>query len=276
MTRRIILVTLAAAILVPFTIGQPASAARLPAGWSTCVPRQIDYQGIYRYDNDLFAGKAGPSCITVRDGILWINSSYGYQAGGVVADPLIRVGPWYTSLDPRSGLPYRTEARKPWYADARVLGNATGHWLADIESWYYPSRDTNEHGNAEVVIAVRWNGWEQAPPGPQWTIIRVDHQAWYADHWTARYDGFSWPLTVLVPAWRIAWQAPGSLLSVRLPLIIWHLRLLGWMPAREWLGNVALQAECWSGCKGLGLQLQIVRTAVPPPVPVIEPPPPGS
>ena len=49
-------------------------APSAPAAVKTCVPREIVYDGIYRIDNDLFAGSPGQSCVVAKGGTVTITN----------------------------------------------------------------------------------------------------------------------------------------------------------------------------------------------------------
>jgi len=235
----------------------PASGVRLTSGqhWRTCVPRMIGYRGQYRIENDLFAGKAGRLCLRSTGDNLTVTTNVRGQPGGVVAAPGIRVGQWYGSGDPLAPFPLAVRHMQRLVDHVMVGGRAAGQYLIDTDTYWYPSlRALAGPPGAEVVIA----NMTAASAGRR---LRIGHRTWYADHWITCPGVIPChPIIVLRSA------RPAASLAEVLPAFVWRLRQLGWLPSYGWIGNTCLQAELWSGGRGLRLGLTVVDTS-----PVIKP-----
>jgi hypothetical protein len=243
-----------ATLAVPLIIGVPAQAGTVPPpSWYTCQPRKIDYIGIYRADNDLFADAKGPSCISVTGTALTIGSDYKRQTHiGVVAYPKIYVGQNYSSADADTPFPMPATNVGGLTLHVRATGRAGGIWLTDSDDWFFPSAAAvTGHGNAELVIGVRFTPWR---PGRGWKRVSVSHHSYWAMHYLTcnpAAPSNCWPLTVF----RLRHQVRN--LSISMSSFIWHMIKLGWLRKTEWLGNVAFGTECWSGCQGLTDRLTV-------------------
>jgi hypothetical protein len=231
---------------------------RLTSGqhWHTCVPRMIGYRGQYRIENDLFAGKAGRLCIRSTGDNLTVETSVPWQPGGVVAAPSIRVGGWYGSADTQSPFPLAVRHMQRLVDHVTVAGHARGQYLIDTDTYWYPTvAALAGPPGAEIVIA------NMTSAGSGQARLRVGHRTWWADHWITCPGVIPChPLIVLHSA------RPVRSLAEVLPAFVWRLRQLGWLPSYGWIGNTCLQAELWSGGRGLRLGLTVVDTS-----PVIRP-----
>ncbi len=222
---------------------RPHAVKPAPVTWQTCQARAIYYAGDLRYDDDLFAGMHGPSCVTLRGGWLTIDSNYRAQPGGVVAYPAIRYGPYFGSGDPRSVLPERVTAiTRALTAHVAMRGNSGGEWLYDLDVAFYPTADTSGHWNAEMIIGIRYTSWSV---GPGYRRILIGRHWYWAHRGPTCNSSLCWPLI------RIRAVTQSAARSLRLGRFIRHLRRMHWISPREWLGSFAFGPECWSACRGL-------------------------
>lgn len=241
---------IALAIILEDCAGPAGASILAPAGvgWHTCKPLAIDYVGQLRYDNDLFAGRAGPSCITVRGTWLTITSNVPGDSGGVVSYPSVYIGQNGTSGDQESGLPVPV-TRAHAYVEHVALGgraSAGSDYMQDLDVWLAPSKATaSQHGNAELVIAFRGRGAGgiRMSMGGHWYL--VSHWITHMRNAAGSAVGPGWPLFLI--------RADGNVASrsIRPATFIWHLRKLGLVSSREWLTEIRLGTECWQGCRGL-------------------------
>jgi hypothetical protein len=260
---------LGAAGLVILGVTSPAYAAPAPAPsvsrpWATCVPRKIDYvtrDGIgYRLGDDLFAGKKGRLCIAsraVRRGeSLTITANVRAQGGAVAAAPYIRVGPWYRAGDTRSPFPMPARAMLAVTLHVSVTGHARGEWIADADAYGYRSgRAVKGNPSIEMIIATRWHDY----PRKSYGHYRISGQWWSVNKWVTG-KGSPMGAHLIISFWA-AHQSDTA--TERLPAFVGWARRHHWWEART-VGNACLQAELWSGGKGLTLGLQVTD-----PIPVI-------
>lgn len=232
----------------------PVAATSTAAAWSTCTARAIYYDGIYRVDNDLFAGKKGPSCVRSSDGHdITIRSSYKAQGPSVVAYPRVYVGVNYASGDADARLPLRVTQLGKVILRVKSTGSTSGNWLTDSDDWLFPTSNVSGHGNAEVVIGLRYSRWA---PGKGYKRISIGGHWYWALHAPTCEPGtkLCWELTRLraaAPPNSGRKTAQITARSLRIGTFFWHLRKLHWLASSEWLGSVAFGTECWSGCKNL-------------------------
>ena len=245
MTRRLFrnaAVTLAAAAAM-FALWCGPSHAATASTWHTCVSQATLRIGTERADNDLFTGRHGPSCITVRGDSLTIGRNYQPQPGGVVAYPDIRVGGWFGSRDPGSGFPLPVTNLNGVTLKLTATGTATGAWLTDVDSMIYAGTNTRNWWVSELVIGVRHQGW--SPGAARVRKVKIGHRWWYVGHHFTGNGARSWPLTVF---WRVR-QADHT--QLRLGGFLHYMLARGWVHAGEFDGNAKFGSECWSGCRGL-------------------------
>ena len=248
-------------------IGHAAILAPASVAWHTCQPRQILYTGKYRVDNDLFAGMAGKSCIrsatghdfTVTtnvpgDGPIGSNVAVIggrlielHASGGVVSYPSVYIGQNGTSSDPQSGLPVAVIRAHKYLLHITVGGSSPGtDYMQDVDIWLGPSkRSASQHGNAELVIALRGRGagGQLMSMGGHW--YRVSHWTTHVRDANGNPIGNGWPLYLI--------RAVGTVTSrtIRPATFLWHLRRLGLVSSREWWTSARLGAEIWRGGRGL-------------------------
>jgi hypothetical protein len=209
--------------------------------WHTCVRQARLQDGIYSVDNDLFTGKRGPSCVTSVTGHdVTIDRNYRRQGAGVVAYPAVRVGAYYWTSDPGSGLPVRV-ARVRLTLKLRNKGNASGVWIDDIDAWFASSDATaRQHGIREMVIVTRWHNWSGggAP-------VRIGTRMWRVAEWLTGSRSDRWPLI------RFVLRRPASQLTLSFGLFDRIALEHHWIGRHMVLASVADGSECWSGCRGL-------------------------
>jgi hypothetical protein len=227
------------------TLALPAAAAAhatTTAAWRTCKPQATIRYGIYRIDNDLFAYRRGPSCITVWHNSFTVDRNYQPQPGGVVAYPDIRVGNWFGSRDPGSGFPMPVTNLNGVTLHLVATGRGPGAWLTDVDSMIYKGTNTRAWWRAELVIAIRHQNWY---PGPYriWRV-KIEHHWYYVNHHiTGGVPG--WPLTVF---WRVR-QADHA--KVRLGAFLHYMLRRHWAMPGQYDGVAKFGPECWSGCRHL-------------------------
>jgi hypothetical protein len=238
-------------------------AVRIPAGasWQTCTPRATIEEGPYLLGNDLFAGRAGRLCIraatTATTATIRVLTNVRWQPGGVAAAPYVRYGAWYGAGDPQAFLPQPA-------SQARIVDHVTsnaprrGTYLVDTDSYYYDSAaDVSGYPAYELVIASRWHGWSGSGGRPVW----FGRREWLGTEWET--------CPGVIPCHMLMLFRPVSQLgslAENLTAFTGVLRRWGWLPAGTWLGSTCVQAELWSGGRGLRYGLRVIDTA-----PVIAP-----
>jgi hypothetical protein len=238
----------------PPAIIAPSAAAAV----KTCVPREIVYDGIYRIDNDLFAGSPGQSCVVAKGGTVTItNCSPGDGPDGaplyVTRYPKVYVGQNYTSGDPRSGLPVKMTRAQKYSLRVKFKGTPTckvNNYIDDLDVMFSDTVATaDQHPTYELVIAGRWDHGGMAG-----CSARGDRRVSIAHHWycetrwmthTPGTNGPYWPLVRLVPRRQFRSR------RIRLATFMWHMHEMGLVPANRVLDMVAAGTECWGGCGGL-------------------------
>jgi hypothetical protein len=218
-----------------------ASASATPVhAWHTCVSQATLRVGIYQYDNDLFAGRRGPSCITVADERMSIDRNYAAQPGGVVAYPADRVGTYAYNRDPHSGLP-RQVGKVKLSLRLRDTGNAPGHWITDVDVWFGRPGKPADHIR-EMIIVTRWSNYTgYCDPAN----VRIGTRWWhYGMCWTGS-NGHSWPLI------RFIGRRQVNLITLDLAAFLHVARHHDWITDGMVVSSVSDGTECWSGCRGL-------------------------
>jgi hypothetical protein len=271
MTRRTVVSAVFLGLLAALMVTGPAHASvkpalRIPPGatWHTCTARASIEEGPYLLGDDLFAGRSGRLCIrattTGTTATIQVLSSVRAQPGGVVAAPYVRYGTWYGAGDPAAFLPQPASSASV-VDHVKVTGRARGEWLADDDSYYYPTEMDAllRAPSYELVIASRWHDWPGCGSGCR--RVRVGWREFLTTAWMTCPGTIPCHLLMLFqPVEQVTSMAE------HLTAFTSVVRRLGWLPAGEWLGNTALQAELWSGGKGLRLSLRVMTTA-----PVIHP-----
>jgi hypothetical protein len=248
MGRRILLVILGVAVIAAMAIvaglnGRAAAAVlRLPA--QTCTARRSLHDGIWRVDDDLFAGMRGPLCITTSDGHdFTVDDSLQAQDGQVVAYPAVRIGDYYGALDPGAPLP----ARLPAIGQLTLhitSGSAAGSWQADADLWFFAhGSPMTGRGSFEMVIITR-----QRDTGRRGRLVRVDGRDWLEAEWSDHPDG-TWPLL----AFYLIGQRPAVAIRVA-DFTRWAVRNAG-LPYRDILASAACGAEILQGGRGLHVNM---------------------
>lgn len=242
----------ASALPVKAVRAQPVPA-KAPVRWSTCVPRKVKALGVYRIDNDLFAGDPGPSCIRSAGTSFTITRNYEPDAWGTVtAYPDVRVGPAYGYGDRKSGLPVRVDsARDNLVLHVTDTGTARGNWLQDTDAWYFRTRHVSGHGSTEMLVEADWRDQPMHAARAPWRKARIAGRSWWLSSWVDCYGSMCWRL--------IIYRAPRPLHEMTLPVeafqkyaIREHL-----LPRKDYVASYAAGAECWYGCKGLSVGLRV-------------------
>jgi hypothetical protein len=245
---------LSSAQLAAAAAAAPAIVAPSPiAAIKTCAPRVIVYDGIYRIDNDLFAGSPGDSCITAKGSGLTISNCSpgdGNDAAPqyVTRYPKVYIGQNYTSGDRLSGLPVRMTRTQNYTLDVKFGGTPSckvNSYIDDLDMMFSSSLATaDQHPTAELVIAGRWDHGDMTG-GKR---ISIDHHWYYETPWTTHTPGTAgpyWPLIRLVP------EDSFSSRTFHLATFMWHLRTMGLVKPDMVLDMAAAGTECWVGCRGL-------------------------
>jgi hypothetical protein len=252
--RRFAAALVAAAALLAVCSGQAHATTTKP--WKSCKPRAIDYTGMYRIGNDLFAGKQGRLCTTWNGRTLTVDTNLQAQPGGVVAAPYIRVGGWYGANDPDSPFPVPVTDLPRLTIHINVTGNAPGVWQADTDTYGYSTDSTAVNPAVELVIVTRL--YRQMPD--YFDRVRVAGHWWSATHWItcpAALHGCH-PLIIFYVNHAV------DRIAEHLPQFIRWVRRAGWWPKDvRYVGNTCLQDEIWSGGKGLHLAMQTTLAGLP-------------
>lgn len=214
-----------------------------PATTRTCVPQYTLHVGIYQFDNDLFAGKAGPSCVTVTPSAhsLTIDRNYRAQPGGVVAYPAVRVGDYPYNRDRQSRMPAPVATIHRWL-HLRNTGSAPGSWITDVDTWFARKGTPGTDHNREMIIVTRWRKYGNAGIG---RLVKIGRHQWYVSAWPTGPAGHKWLLMRFI-AFRQLDQV-----TINVHAFLKVARKQGWLRNTMLVSSISDGTECWSGCRGL-------------------------
>jgi hypothetical protein len=208
--------------------------------WHTCVPQATLHRGIYQFDNDLFIGSDGPSCITVRGTSLTIDRNYR-RAYNVVAYPAVRIGDYPYNRDPKSGLPEQV-AKVKLILHIRNTGSNPGVWIDDLDIWFGHSAATATHHIREVIIVDRWSNYQ---PFRGNHAVKIGRRRWFIAKGYTGSGGHGWPLIRFVARHQTRHA------TINLAAFLKVARRHHWITGHMVLSSVSDGTECWSGCRGL-------------------------
>lgn len=174
-------------------------------------------------------------------------------ASNVVAYPSIRYGSFYTDRDVRSGLPLPVSrvGRLTLHVGCSGTPNRGSVYLCDTDAWFHPSRNTNAHGTAEMVVINRAS--YKATAGAK---VWVGRQEYLERVWTTSdpITGFRWPI---LSFFRVHQTRKSTVIPLaaftRLVVRQHHLA------SNAWLGDFAYGPELWQGGKGLHIWMRVVN-----------------
>lgn len=209
--------------------------------WHTCVPQATLHVGIYQFDNDLFSGKRGRSCVTVIRHSITIDSNYRSQGSGVVAYPVIRIGDYPWNRDPGSGLPAPVGLVQ-LRLRIRNTGSNPGAWIDDVDTWFGRTAARATHHIREMIIVTRWSNYYRGRLG---RVVRIGRRYWYVTEWKTGPRGHMWPLI------RIVARHQTNRVTINMAAFLKVARHHHWISADMVLSSVSDGSECWSGCHGL-------------------------
>jgi hypothetical protein len=208
--------------------------------WHTCVAQATTDWGIYQRDNDLFAGKTGPSCITANGPGITIDRNYRAQPGGVVAYPAVRVGMYPYNRDPGSGLP-ALESAVNLHLHVTDSGQAIGGWIDDLDIWLARPQTPLKHIR-EIIIVIRHQNYAPyCDPGH----VRIGTRSYRAGSCETGSNGSHWPLIRFIART----QHDRAVINIQDFLRV--ARRHGWIGKDMVVSSISDGTECWSGCRGL-------------------------
>jgi hypothetical protein len=214
--------------------------------WQTCIALAAHLDGPYRVYNDAWASR---ECIRSTGPNLRVLTRAHPAGGDVVAYPNIQYGAAYGYTTPGSGLPVRLSRMGRPVFTATASGRSGGHWIADFDSWFFPSRDTSQHGTVEMIIVLRY-----MPGMARGRLVRIGGVRWWLRDAETCNSGLCWPLIRYFAA-RQTWRV--RRLPMRAFIRIAERRRM--LPTRYWWGSTAFGYELWSGGRGLTARMVVQR-----------------
>lgn len=241
-----------AALPVPRVVLDALTAPAKDPGWHSCTPRSAHLVGPYRVYDDAFGERR--ECIRSTGANFLVETSSAPGPGGVVAYPAIQYGSAYDYTTKGSGLPKPVSRMYHPLLSDTVTGSARGPWIADYDSWFFPSRNTDRHGTAEMIIVERY------PAGlARGSLVRIaGKDYWLRSAYTCT-DGADgectsapWPL-IRFFAVHQASRAAGLPFRAFVQLAIRR----GYLPRSDWWGSTDFGDEIWRGGRGLRNSLNV-------------------
>ncbi len=197
------------------------------------------------------------TCVRVRGNSFRVETNARPDGGEVVAYPDIQFGSAYGYTTPGSGLPrpVRKVRYHPEWVTGTAGGSARGAWIADFDSWFFPSRNVTGHGTAEMVIVLRYPRGSMS--GGQ--LVTIGGRRWWVREWiTCEHAPHgpclrSWPLIRFAAARRVrhARIRFGSFVNLAVHR--------GMLPKSDWWGSLSFGFENWSGGRGETASLRVQR-----------------
>ncbi len=212
--------------------------------WQSCVPGAKQYVGAYRIFDNAFRGPSSKDFCVHSTGLnITIDSDAVAVGGVVVAYPSVRFGAFFTDGDPQSGLPVPVTGIGTMTLVVASRGSASGQWLSDVDIWFRPRANWQQHGSFELVIANRSGGFG----APRGTKARINGLAYRVDEWTAHdpITGEGWPILVFHQVRQTVTAKD------KVGAFVYWARRHGHLPRSAWLGDVAYGSELWHGGRGL-------------------------
>jgi hypothetical protein len=225
------------------------------AVWRTCVPggRSARLAGSYRVYDDSWATR---TCIRSTGASFTVTTTAHPHADNVVSYPDIQYGSAYGYTTQGSGLPLRLTRIGSPRLSATAGGNARGVWIADFDSWFFPTRNTRGHGTAELTIVLRYPGSVSG-----WPRVRVDGREYWLEYWitclrlpSGACSDVWWPLTSFHAVRKVR-----RVTGLRLAAFVRVAERRGYLPRSDWWGSTDFGDEIWWGGRRLSGSMRVKR-----------------
>lgn len=253
--RRAVIVCAVAAGILGVSGSALASPSKGSSAHRICVrhiPSAHDdlISGPYRIYDDSWAAR---TCIRPVGVGFRVETNARPDDGEVVAYPNIAYGSAYGYTTPGSNLPVRIRRMGRPRMTATADGNAGGVWIADFDSWFFPTSNVAGHGTAEMVIILRY------PRGSMTggREVTIGGRQWWVREWTTCLHAPGRPCTLSWPLLRFAIARPVRHITIPFGSFVNLAVRRGLLPRRDWWGSVSFGFENWSGGRGEYASLRV-------------------